>query len=173
MTSVLTLPLEPTPNDGLPTATSDEQVATETLIRSLLDGLRNDFRDDSDTSSSSHASPPSSLVLDTSLHSRWLKGMMTAHLPAPYVSLDASRPWILYWCAHSLALMGYELDKETKQRARETIKSFWNKETGGFGGGPGQMAHLAPTYASVSALCYLIDEEDEDAIQDAWGWIDR
>lgn len=28
-------------------------------------------------------------------------------------------------------------------------------ETGGFGGGPGQQAHLAPTYAAVNALCTL------------------
>ncbi len=28
-------------------------------------------------------------------------------------------------------------------------------ETGGFGGGPGQIAHLATTYAAVNALCTL------------------
>lgn len=31
--------------------------------------------------------------------------------------------------------------------------------TGGFGGGPGQHAHLAPTYAAVNALCILGTEE--------------
>jgi prenyltransferase beta subunit len=30
---------------------------------------------------------------------------------------------------------------------------------GGYGGGPGQMAHLAPTYAAVSALLTLGGEE--------------
>ena len=28
-------------------------------------------------------------------------------------------------------------------------------DTGGFGGGPGQIAHLATTYAAVNALCTL------------------
>lgn len=28
-------------------------------------------------------------------------------------------------------------------------------EDGGFGGGPGQLPHLAPTYAAVNALCSL------------------
>lgn len=74
---------------------------------------------------------------------------------------------MIYWVAHSLALMNATFDSELKCRAIETIKSFWNKEQGGFGGGPGQMAHLAPTYASVSALCYL-GEADV-----AWEWLDR
>lgn len=30
---------------------------------------------------------------------------------------------------------------------------------GGFAGGPGQHAHLAPTYAAVNALCILGTEE--------------
>lgn len=37
---------------------------------------------------------------------------------------------------------------------------------GGFAGGPGQHAHLAPTYAAVNALCILGTEE-------AYGIIDR
>ncbi len=32
-------------------------------------------------------------------------------------------------------------------------------EGGGFAGGPGQQAHLAPTYAAVNALCILGTEE--------------
>lgn len=38
--------------------------------------------------------------------------------------------------------------------------------TGGFAGGPGQHAHLAPTYAAVNALCIIGTEE-------AYGVIDR
>ncbi len=33
--------------------------------------------------------------------------------------------------------------------------STCQSETGGFGGGPGQQAHLAPTYAAINALCTL------------------
>lgn len=36
--------------------------------------------------------------------------------------------------------------------------------TGGFGGGPGQQAHLAPTYAAVNALCILGTEEAYNVI---------
>lgn len=36
--------------------------------------------------------------------------------------------------------------------------------TGGFGGGPGQHAHLAPTYAAVNALCILGTEEAYNVI---------
>ena len=38
--------------------------------------------------------------------------------------------------------------------------------TGGFGGGPGQISHLAPTYAAVNALCILGTES-------AYNLIDR
>lgn len=36
--------------------------------------------------------------------------------------------------------------------------------TGGFGGGPGQHAHLAPTYAAVNALCILGTQEAYNVI---------
>lgn len=35
---------------------------------------------------------------------------------------------------------------------------------GGFGGGPGQYPHLAPTYAAVNALCIIGTEEAYDVI---------
>lgn len=35
---------------------------------------------------------------------------------------------------------------------------------GGFGGGPGQVAHLAPTYAAVLSLCILGTQEAYDCI---------
>lgn len=40
---------------------------------------------------------------------------------------------------------------------------------GGYGGGPGQMAHLAPTYAAVSALLTLGGEEALSSIN-RWAW---
>ena len=46
----------------------------------------------------------------------------------------------------------------------ETLRACQNPD-GGFGGGPGQMSHLAPSYAAVSALAYVGEE--------AWGMIDR
>ncbi|OBS67345.1 hypothetical protein A6R68_04114, partial [Neotoma lepida] len=35
---------------------------------------------------------------------------------------------------------------------------------GGFGGGPGQYPHLAPTYAAVNALCIIATEEAYNVI---------
>ena len=35
---------------------------------------------------------------------------------------------------------------------------------GGFAGGPGQLAHLAPTYAAVLSLCTLGTQEAYDCI---------
>mgnify|MGYP002388462802 CR=1 FL=1 len=37
-------------------------------------------------------------------------------------------------------------------RLVDFLKHCYNDEFGGFGGGPGQYGHLAPTYAAVSAL---------------------
>lgn len=36
--------------------------------------------------------------------------------------------------------------------------------TGGFAGGPGQHAHLAPTYAAVNALCIIGTDEAYNVI---------
>ena len=38
------------------------------------------------------------------------------------------------------------------------------RPTGGFAGGPGQHAHLAPTYAAVNALCIIGTEEAYNVI---------
>jgi protein farnesyltransferase subunit beta len=161
--SSLLQPLLPFETDDILTATSEEQFKTEGLIRELLSLYIPQAGSDKPA-----VLDVQSIELNRKAHVRWLTGILNP-LPAPYTSLDASRPWLLYWVTHSLALMNVTLDKESKKRAIDTIKSFWNAEEGGFGGGPGQMAHLAPTYASVSALCYLVADDEEAA----WSWLDR
>lgn len=42
-----------------------------------------------------------------------------------------------------------------QNRVIDTVASFQNLETGGFGGGPGQLSHLAPTYACINVLAIL------------------
>ena len=76
-----------------------------------------------------------------------------------YVSLNSSRTWIVYWLVHSLGVLG-ELDLEEDLRADvvEFLASCQH-ESGGFGGGPGQLAHLAPTYAAMSALVTIGTKE--------------
>jgi len=84
-----------------------------------------------------------------------------------YVSLDASRSWILYWVTHSLVLLGVDFSARYDQIIGEisVIPSFnsFNKISidtiakfqnigGGFGGGPGQISHGAPIFACVLTL---------------------
>ena len=120
-------------------------------------------------------------------------------LSGSYVSLDASRPWIVFWCLHGLALVGapaailaalrswntahdaggqldplhckeflppsspsppppYQLGVEAtslETPSTEAIVEFLSQcqhPEGGFGGGPGQLAHTATTYAALAAL---------------------
>lgn len=77
------------------------------------------------------------------------------------MSLDASRPWLIYWIIHSFAILDAELDPRGRQRAVSTLahcRPSPDSPRGGFGGGPGQRPHLATTYAAVLALAYVGDE---------------
>lgn len=147
--TVLTHPWVPTPSDGLVTDTLTTQHETEKTISELL------------TTHMSSFTPP---VLERSQHMDYLLGVFTHPLPAGYVALDASRPWLLYWTLHSLALLDGELDADASDRVINTLGACQNPE-GGFGGGPGQMSHLAPSYAAVSSLAYTG--------QKGWESIDR
>jgi len=87
-------------------------------------------------------------------HAAFLVGSLQHPLPSGFVSLDASRPWMCYWIIHALSL----LDREPHHlygRVVATLDSMQNKETGGYGGGVGQMSHCAPTYAAVLCLCSI------------------
>lgn len=95
-------------------------------------------------------------------HGRFLNDYLR-YLPSNYSCLDASRAWLCYWIVHSLSLLDIPIDRETKS----ALVSFLNKcqnPDGGFGGGPGQLSHLATTYASVLTLCILGTEEAYEAI---------
>jgi protein farnesyltransferase subunit beta len=89
-------------------------------------------------------------------------------LPSGFASLDASRPWITYWIVHSLALLGADLPSEGPS-ASDIIAFLQSCQatTGGFGGGPQQIAHLAPTYAATAALVTLGGEEALRAVDRA------
>jgi len=58
------------------------------------------------------------------------------------------------------------------------VIAFLNRcqsETGGFGGGPGQISHLATTYAAINALCTLNSDKALKIIKikPLLGWIKR
>ncbi|KAL8494577.1 hypothetical protein ACS0TY_025413 [Phlomoides rotata] len=65
--------------------------------------------------------------------------------------LDANRPWLCYWIIHSIALLGDCLDDKLENEFIDFL-SQCQDENGGYGGGPGQMPHLATTYAAINAL---------------------
>ncbi|KAM0752341.1 Farnesyltransferase subunit beta, partial [Meredithblackwellia eburnea MCA 4105] len=133
------LPWIQTPSDGLETETLESQHETEQSISQLLSTHMSSF------------SPP---TLNKNAHLTWLTGMIKDPLPHYFVGLDASRPWLLYWVLHSLALFEGELDVGGKKRVVRTLAKCQNKQ-GGFGGGPGQLSHLAPSQGMYNFLMSL------------------
>lgn len=68
--------------------------------------------------------------------------------------LDANRPWVCYWTLHSIALLGESIDAKLENDAIDFLSRCQDKD-GGYGGGPGQMPHLATSYAAVNSLITL------------------
>ena len=100
-------------------------------------------------------------MLHRSLHLTYLvSGLRT--LPTQMVALDASRTWILYWILHAIELLNlndsYVIPDEMKEHCVDFLNSCQH-EHGGYGGGPKQMPHLAPSFAAVSAVVILGTKE--------------
>ncbi|GAA6038442.1 hypothetical protein JCM8097_007654 [Rhodosporidiobolus ruineniae] len=147
---VLAMPWVPTPTDGIDSAeTLRVQLEAEQRISSLL---------------TEYMGSQSQPLLQKDQHLGFLTKLLRNPFPRMFTSLDASRPWLLYWTIHALALFEADLDPASKTRVVETLKAMQNPE-GGFGGGPGQLSHLAPSYAAVCALAYVGEE--------GWKAIDR
>ncbi|KAI0668066.1 terpenoid cyclases/Protein prenyltransferase [Trametes maxima] len=124
----------PTPTDGYSTATSTLQETTENLIKSHIP-----------------SSGAPAAELQKRYHFEFLLRNLRQGFPARYVSQDASQPWLIYWTLHGFSLLGAGLDDQTKQRTVETLLALQHPD-GGFAGGPGQAAHLLPTYAAVCSF---------------------
>uniref|UniRef100_A0A131XVC9 Protein farnesyltransferase subunit beta n=1 Tax=Ixodes ricinus TaxID=34613 RepID=A0A131XVC9_IXORI len=138
-------------DDGHPTASSEEQKKVENAVDSCFRYMRS-------ASKLEDGCP----VLHHERHIAFLmKGL--SHLPLPYQDLDASRPWLCYWILHSLELLDTSIYAEMKSSIADFLGRCQHPE-GGFCGGPGQQAHLAPTYAAVNALCILGTEEAYNVI---------
>ncbi|KAH0835434.1 terpenoid cyclases/protein prenyltransferase alpha-alpha toroid [Lanmaoa asiatica] len=125
------------PDDQYLTETSDSQAETESI---LLKHVPLD--------------PESPPALQRQQHLQYLVRSLVQGFPSRYLSQDASQPWLLYWTLQSFSVMGVVLDPSNKQRAIDKILA-WQHPDGGFGGGPGQAAHLLPTYASVCSLAIV------------------
>ncbi|KAK4665991.1 CAAX farnesyltransferase (FTase) subunit beta [Podospora pseudopauciseta] len=92
-------------------------------------------------------------------------------LPGKFVAADASRPWFLYWCLSGLAMLGEDVSRY-RDSVKETARSMQNG-SGGFGGGGGQLSHLATSYAVVLALAIVGAEEGFEVIdrRQMWRWL--
>lgn len=71
---------------------------------------------------------------------------------------------MVYWILNAAALLGHRFDDELLDQVVGFLLCCRCDETGGFAGGPGQMAHLAPTYAAVNSLCLIGTERALQAI---------
>lgn len=102
--------------------------------------------------------------LKRSQHIKKLIRALTTKLPKSYEKLTPSQTWLVYWITHSLALLDQQRYLES---VRDDVIEFMNEcahERGGYGGGPGQIAHLANTYAAVNALITLGSEDALESI---------
>ncbi|POW20835.1 hypothetical protein PSHT_03116 [Puccinia striiformis] len=159
--------LAPTPYDDLRTDTSSSQVSTEIDISThLLPWL-----DVKDGENSPGSQPVDGVLLTRSSHIAYLYPLFFK-LPTRFSSLDSSRGWIIYWTVGAFSVLDARIQRDERLRAIETLMSFQHPQ-GGFGGGPGQLAHLASTYASISALAILLDGVDQNIFEETCAQIDR
>lgn len=137
-------------DEGTPTITAVEQSRVE---ESVFHRLKN-FEEFHDLEPGIH------LNKDDHLH-YLLKGLKC--LSRGYQCLDASQPWLCYWIIHSLSLLGHELTIEEKSSVVGFLSKCQNSD-GGYGGGPGQLSHLAPTYAAINCLCIIGTDDAFESI---------
>ncbi len=90
-------------------------------------------------------------------HARFLQAGLS-QLPPMFKALDASQPWILYWCLNSLNLLGIDPPQDVKKQIVSKVLALQHK-AGGIGGGLGQFGHIASTYAGILALAIAGDGE--------------
>ncbi|KAJ3482523.1 hypothetical protein NLI96_g6922 [Meripilus lineatus] len=150
--------LRPTPTDGFPSPTSELQAATENI-------LKNRIPIQSYTSTDKKLLEP---ILQKNLHLEYLLRNLVQGFPSRYTSQDASQPWLIFWTLQAFSVLGVGLDEKVKKRTTDTILALQHPN-GGFAGGPGQAAHLLPTYASICALA-IVGKPGEGG---GWDQIDR
>uniref|UniRef100_A0A3Q3VVI5 Prenyltransferase alpha-alpha toroid domain-containing protein n=1 Tax=Mola mola TaxID=94237 RepID=A0A3Q3VVI5_MOLML len=136
-------------DDGVESVTSVEQKKVERSIEEVISVYKQ-----------IHNLPQPTLLREQ--HYQYLKKGLR-HLSDAYECLDASRPWLCFWILHSLELLEEAIAPAVASDVCQFLLSC-QSPTGGFAGGPGQHAHLAPTYAAVNALCIIGTEEAYNVI---------
>lgn len=132
------------PHDDLVTETSELQEEVEANCQRLFAAGKN-------------------AELDVHRHNAYLRRMLSP-LPAGFVSLDASHPWLVYWPLNGLHLLGDPAD-DLVSGAAQAMLACVAPDGRGLGGGAGQLSHVAATYAGLNALALTGDEA-------AWAKID-
>ncbi|EFJ52997.1 hypothetical protein VOLCADRAFT_85812 [Volvox carteri f. nagariensis] len=130
--------------DRLPTATSKTQNALEKKVLQLYQDLEPVDADELHDF----------LELHRDSHIAYIQSGL-GQLGSGFAVLDASRTWIVFWLLHSLALLDAPLPRDVTVDDIIAFLSTCQHPGGGFGGGPMQLAHLAPTYAAVAATVTL------------------
>lgn len=108
------------------------------------------------------ASESSLPVLNRQQHTFYIETNLR-RLSSAFECLDASRPWMVYWLLNAASLMNLQLEPSLYHDIVDFLRRC-RSPSGGFGGGPGQEAHLAPTYAAVNALAIVGTEEAYEAM---------
>lgn len=150
---------QPPVRDSLQTTTSKVQDETVEVCLPFLDGSNLAKTND-------HGLPH----LTRHKHAAFLHKQL-GRLPGAFIGADASRPWFLYWCLNALRLLGEDVSSY-RESLILTAQSMQN-ESGGFGGGNGQLSHLATTYAVVLSLA-LVGGKDVYEVVDRralWKWL--
>ncbi|XP_064369430.1 protein farnesyltransferase subunit beta isoform X2 [Dromaius novaehollandiae] len=124
------------------------EAAQQTKVEDIVQEVFNAYKTNHHTSQ---------FVLQREKHFHYLKRGLR-QLTEAYECLDASRPWLCYWILHSLELLEEPIPESVTSDVCQFL-SHCQSPQGGFGGGPGQHPHLAPTYAAVNALCIIGTEE--------------
>lgn len=144
--------------NDLVTTTSEARAKTLAECLPLLNGS-----DTQGLSLNTHSLPH----LRRAAHANFLRSSLEP-MPAGYVVVDASRPWLFYWALAGLSFLGEDVSSH-REVLMQTVKPLQNS-TGGFGGGYGQLSHCAGSYATVLALAAVggLEVVDRAAM---WRWL--
>lgn len=106
--SIHDLPRVQHPADGVYTQTLDDQRDTEEAIGEALD-------DQPPADVPGAGLKDATTTLRSGEHVKFL-GNTLFSLPAGFVALDASKPWLMFWTVHSFDLLGVLLPQDVKNR---------------------------------------------------------
>lgn len=102
--------------------------------------------------------------LNKKLHVEKLMEGLTQPLASNYCKLVPAQTWCIYWITHSLNLLD---QAQSLDNYKDDIISFIKEcahKDGGYGGGPGQIAHLATTFAAINSLITTASPEALESI---------